>query len=93
MTGYEVCYMSSLGLLTIVFYRTLEDYDNMTPAKIFIITPRRDRKIALEKARILERRFKGAEIKILIEGKDKEKIDKIINECLEANNVLSPSPW
>ena len=69
---YEVCYMSSLGLLTILFYRTLEDYDNKTPEKIFIITPRRDRKIALEKARILERRFPNTYISILYEGKDKD---------------------
>jgi predicted transcriptional regulator of viral defense system len=85
--------MSTLGLLTMVFYKTLQDYDNMTPAKIFIVTPRRDRKIALEKARILERRFKGAEIRILIEGKDKDEIERILDACLNSNKVLSPSPW
>ena len=90
---YEVCYVSSLGLLTIVFYRTLEDYDSMKPARIYVITPRRDKKLALEKARILESRFKEAEIKILIEGKDKETIDKVLDLCLNSNKVLSPSYW
>jgi predicted transcriptional regulator of viral defense system len=85
--------MSSLGVLTIVFYKTLEDYDYSRPAAIYIITPRRNHKLAIEKARILESRFKGVEIKILIEHKDKEKIDKIINKCLEAAKTLGPSVW
>jgi predicted transcriptional regulator of viral defense system len=85
--------MSSLGLLTIVFYKTLEDYDYSRPAVIYIVTPRRNHKLAVEKARIMERRYKGVEVKILIEGKDKEKIDEIIDKCLEANKVLSPSVW
>jgi predicted transcriptional regulator of viral defense system len=90
---YKVCYMSSLGLLTIVFYKTLKDYDYEKPATIYIITPRRNHKLAIEKARILESRYKGVEIKILIEHKDKEKIDEIINKCLEANQIMSPSYW
>jgi hypothetical protein len=90
---YEVCYMSSLQILTIVFYKTLEDYDNSRPAIIYVITPRRKKKIALNKARILERMYKEAEIRVLYEGKDKERIDKIIDLCLEANEILSPSLW
>jgi len=90
---YEVCYMSSLGLLTIVFYKTLEDYDSMKPARIIIIAPRRDKKLAIEKARVLERRFSDVDIDILYEGKDKEAIDKVLNMCLESNKVLSPSYW
>jgi hypothetical protein len=90
---YEVCYMSSLGLLTVVFYRTLEDYDNMKPAAIYIITPRRNHKLAVEKARILERRYPEVEIKILYEGKDKEQIDKVLDKCMEANKLMSPSIW
>jgi predicted metal-dependent TIM-barrel fold hydrolase len=90
---YEVCYMNSLGLLTIVFYKTLKDYDSDKPAVIYIITQRRNKKEALNKARILERRYPNTEIKILIEGKDKEEIDKVIDECLEASKTLSPSIW
>jgi len=90
---YEVCYVSSLGLLTIVFYKTEQDYLDVKPARIYVITPRRDKKLALEKARILESRFKEAEIRVLIEGKDKDKIDKILDLCLKSNKVLSPSPW
>jgi hypothetical protein len=90
---YEVCYMSSLGLLTIVFYRTLQDYDSMKPARIYIVTTRRDKKLALEKARSLERWFPDVDIDILYEGKDKEAIDKILDLCLEANRIISPSPW
>jgi late competence protein required for DNA uptake (superfamily II DNA/RNA helicase) len=85
--------MSSLGLLTIVFYRTLQDYDNSRPARIFIIAPRRDKKLALEKARRLERWFPDVDIDILYEGKDKEAIDRILDLCLNSNKVLSPSPW
>jgi hypothetical protein len=90
---YEVCYMSSLQILTIVFYKTLEDYDNSRPAIIYVITPRRKKKIALNKARILERMYKEAEVKLLIEGKDKEKIDRVLDKCMEANKILSPSLW
>jgi hypothetical protein len=90
---YEVCYMSSLQLLTIVFYKTLEDYDYSRPAAIYIIAPRRSKKEALEKARILERRFPDVEIRILYEGKDKDKIDKVLDVCLEANKIVSPSYW
>jgi hypothetical protein len=90
---YEVCYMSSFQILTIVFYKTLEDYDNSRPATIYIITPRRNKKVALEKARILERRYPDVEIKILYEGKDKDKIDKVLDLCLEASKTLSPSYW
>jgi hypothetical protein len=90
---YEVCYMSSFQLLTVVFYKTLEDYDSEKPSKIYIITPVRNRKLALEKARILERRYEGVEVKILYEGKDKDKIDRVLDICLEANKLMSPSIW
>jgi hypothetical protein len=93
MVSYEVCYMSSLGLLTIVFYKTLEDYDSEKPAIIYVIAPRRSKKEALEKARILERRFPEIEIKVLYEGKDKERIDKVLDACLKANQIMSPSIW
>jgi hypothetical protein len=85
--------MSSIGLLTIVFYKTLEDYDSEKPAAIYIITQRRNKKLALEKARILERRFPEIEIRILYEGKDKDKIDKVLDLCVESSKVLSPSYW
>jgi len=90
---YEVCYMNSIGLLTIVFYKTLEDYDYSRPAVIYIVTPRRNRKLALEKARTLERRYPEVKIKILYEGKDKDEIDRILDLCLEASKTLSPSMW
>jgi hypothetical protein len=90
---YEVCYMSSLQLLTIVFYKTLEDYDYSRPAAIYIIAPRRSKKEALEKARILEGRFPEVEMKVLYEGKDKERIDKVLDVCLEAKKIVSPSMW
>jgi hypothetical protein len=90
---YEVCYMSSLRILTVVFYRTVEDYDKSRPAAIYVIAPRRKKKQALEKARTLERMYKEAEIRVLYEGKDKERIGKIIDLCLEANEILSPSLW
>jgi hypothetical protein len=90
---YEVCYMSSFQTLTVVFYKTLEDYDSDKPARIYVIAPRRSKKVALDKARILERRYPNVEIRILYEGKDKEEIDKAINKCLEADKTLSPSMW
>jgi hypothetical protein len=90
---YEVCYMSSFQILTIVFYRTLEDYDSEKPARIYVIAPRRSKKEALDKARILERRYPDVEIRILYEGKDKEEIDKVLDLCLEANRTVSPSIW
>jgi hypothetical protein len=37
--------------------------------------------------------YKEAEIRVLYEGKDKERIGKIIDLCLEANEILSPSLW
>jgi predicted transcriptional regulator of viral defense system len=85
--------MSSLQLLIIIFYKTLQDYDSNRPAAIYVITPRRNHKLAIEKARILENKYKGVEVKILIEGKHKEEIDKVINLCLEASKILSPSIW
>jgi predicted metal-dependent TIM-barrel fold hydrolase len=85
--------MSSVGLLTIVFYKTLDDYDYERPAAIYIITPRRNHKLAIEKARILESRFKGVEVRILIEHKDKDKIDQLLDLCLEASKTVGPSIW
>jgi hypothetical protein len=85
--------MSSFQILTVVFYKTLEDYDSGKPAAIYVITQRRNKKEALEKARILERRFPDVEIKVLYEGKDKERIDKVLDVCLEANKIVSPSMW
>jgi hypothetical protein len=85
--------MNSLGLLTIILYKTQKDYNSDKPAKIYVIAPRRNKDIALDKARILEKRYPNAEIRILYEGKHKEEIDKAINTCLEANKTLSPGVW
>jgi predicted transcriptional regulator of viral defense system len=85
--------MSPLMPLVIVFYKTLKDYDKDKPALIYVIAPRRNHKLAIEKAKILESKFKGVEVRVLIEGKDGEKIDEVIDKCVEANKVLSPSYW
>jgi hypothetical protein len=92
-TEYEVCYMNSLGFLTIMLYKKLKDYESDKPAKIYIITPRRNKDIALNTARIIETRYPNVEIRVLYEDKHKEKIDKLINICLEARKLLSPSVW
>jgi len=91
--GYEVCFMSSFQLLVVLFYKTLRDYDSDKPAVIYVIAPRRSRKEAIDKARILEKRFPNTEIRILYEGKDKDKIDKALDLCLESSKILSPSMW
>jgi predicted metal-dependent TIM-barrel fold hydrolase len=85
--------MNSLGLLTIVFYKTQEDYDKDRPAAIYIITPRRNQKLAIDRARIVESRYKHVQVKILIEHKHKQEIENIINKCLEAPKTVSPSVW
>jgi hypothetical protein len=85
--------MNSLGLLTIVLYKKLKDYESDKPAKIYIITPRRNKDIALTTARMIETRYQNVEIRVLYEDKHKQKIDKIINICLEASKMLSPSVW
>jgi hypothetical protein len=90
---YEVCFMNSFQLLVVVFYKTLKDYDSDKPALIYVIAPRRSKKEALDKARILERKYPNAEVRILYEGKDKEEIDKVLDLCLEAKKIVSPSIW
>jgi len=90
---YEVCYMSSLQFTTIVLYKTLNDYNMGRPAKIIIATPRRKKQLALHKARLFEKAYKGVEVRILFEGKDKDKIDKILDKCLGSRLILHPSVW
>jgi MoaA/NifB/PqqE/SkfB family radical SAM enzyme len=85
--------MSSFQIMVVVFYKTLRDYDSEKPAVIYVIAPRRSKKVALEKARIVEKRFPNVEIRILYEGKDKDEIDKVLDLCLEANRIVSPSYW
>ncbi len=91
--SYEICYMNSLQLLTIMFYKTEQDYIKDRPVAVYIIAHRGSKKTALEKARIAEMKYKEVEVKVLIEGKDKEQIDKLINKCLKAKEVVSPSIW
>jgi hypothetical protein len=86
---YEACYISSLQFLTLMFYKTLSDYYKDRPAVIYIITPRRRRRVALNRARVIERKYPHAEVKVLYEGKDKEKIDTILDKCINARKVES----
>ena len=90
---HEVCFMSTLQLIVIILYKHEKDYDQDKPHIIYIIAPRRYKREAIEKARLLEKRYPNTEIRILYEGKDKDRIDKIIDVCLEASKVLSPSVW
>jgi len=90
---YEACYMSSLQFTTIILYKTVGDYNTEKPAVIYIVTPRRKKKLAIDKARLYERVYKGVEVRILFEGKDKDKIDKILDKCLESKLILHPSIW
>jgi predicted transcriptional regulator of viral defense system len=76
-----------------IFYKTQSDYDSDRPHTIYIITPRRNKKEAIDKARILERRYPNAKITILYEGKHKEEIEKVLDLCLQASKILSPSVW
>ena len=85
--------MSSLGLLILVFYKTEQEYYKDRPAVIYVIAPRRSKKEALDKARILEKKHPQVEIKILYEGKDKDRIDQLLDLCLESKRVVSPSIW
>jgi hypothetical protein len=86
---YEACYVNSLQFLTIMLYRTLNDYYKDRPATIYIITPVRKRKLALNRARVIERKYPHAEVKVLYEGKDKEKIETILDKCINARKVES----
>ena len=90
---YEVCFMNTLQLIVIILYRQKQDYDQDKPTAIYIIGPRRFKREAIEKARLLEKRHPGVKITILYEGKHREEIDKIIDLCLESNRVESPSVW
>jgi hypothetical protein len=79
-------------MTTIMFYKTLKDYDNDKPAAIYIITRRGYDSLAVSSARTLEKRYNGAEVKVLIEGKDNRKITRVLDMCIEADRIVSPSP-
>jgi hypothetical protein len=86
---YEACFISSLQFLIIMFYKTLSDYYKDRPAVIYVITPRRKRKTAINRARVIERKYPHAEVKVLYEGKDEDEINNIIDKCMNARKVES----
>jgi len=90
---YEVCSINSLPLLELTLFRSEKDYDMKKTATIYIIATEDGRRVAEARATAYKTMYKEATVKILMEDKDKKKIQGIINRCLKARVVQNPSIW
>jgi hypothetical protein len=91
--GYEVCSTNSFRLLELVLYRTKEDYDKDRPATIYVIASKEHMVTAKARAEAYRLKYKEAEVKVLVEGKNKKEIKVALNNCMKAKVVKNPGAW
>jgi hypothetical protein len=81
-------------LITVIaLYRTEEDYNKDRPEVIYIITKRRYLKEAERRVEIIKMKYKDSRVELVVEKRGKDLATPILDKCLEARRVVSPSIW
>jgi hypothetical protein len=91
VAGMEVCYVNAIFQPpTIVFYKSVKDYEEDKPVAVYIIAPQGLEGRAESIAVATTLKYKEAEVRVL---KGRKTIEKVMKLCLKARRVVSPKVW